>query len=251
MPMTGGPCWRMRCPWTPHPTCPGPRSAPRQGSDRCRSGSQLTAGSALGGDRPGRACGGPAARPHRAGCAGCASRNRVHRRASTASLPGMDGMESVRWKDTVLGATERSSRRSSLPYLLLLGDFDQVRRAAAGAGSRLGGQARLPLGGGLPGLCGQGVCAEAARPRPRSDAARCSSPRMMGRPPPRGLRGAMRLPSLESLQPAEELGSLSAESLAELGEPLDWSAKSSSRQVASPQPLGGRVDMRRVVKARR
>jgi hypothetical protein len=43
-------------------------------------------------------------------------------------------------------------------------------------------------------------------------------------------------PSLKKLHELQELGSLSAESLAELGDPADWSVQQLLAQVASPQP---------------
>ncbi|KFE61928.1 hypothetical protein [Hyalangium minutum] len=150
--------------------------------------------------------------------------------------PGMDGMQAVRWKDTVL-RNEAEFETEQPAYLLLLGDFDQV-------------SVELQQVLGSDGFAGRLVFPSEAGYEAYVDKvlrwSRSPSPTQQGRAmlftahdgtaaTTVGYRALM-APSLESLRKLQELGSLSAASLSELGEPADWSAQKLLAEVASPQP---------------
>ncbi|MBN1205376.1 MAG: hypothetical protein JXB05_10675 [Myxococcaceae bacterium] len=150
--------------------------------------------------------------------------------------PDMDGMQAARWKDTVL-RNEAELETEQPAYLLLLGDFEHVSLELQQVLGSDGFAGRLAF----PSEAGYEAYVDKVLRWSRSPSAAQRARALLftahdGTPATTVGYRALMAPSLESLRKLQELGSLCAESLAELGEPADWSMQKLLSQVASPQP---------------
>jgi hypothetical protein len=150
--------------------------------------------------------------------------------------PGLDGMQAARWKDTVL-RDEAELETEQPGYLLLLGDIDSVSLELQQVLGSDGFAGRLAF------TSDDGYAAYVDKvlrwsrsPSPVRRARALLFTAQDGTPATTVGYEALMAPSLENLRKLRELGSLSAESLAELGEPASWSVQQLLAQVASPQP---------------
>ncbi len=150
--------------------------------------------------------------------------------------PGMDAMQSVRWKDTVL-RDEAELETEQPGYLLLLGDFDHVSIELQQVLGSDGFAGRLAFSSdaGYEAYVDKVLRWSREPSRARSGRALLFTAHDGTAATTVGYRALM-APSLESLRKLRELGSLSVESLDELGEPASWSVQQLLAQVASPQP---------------
>jgi hypothetical protein len=150
--------------------------------------------------------------------------------------PDLDAMQAVRWKDAVL-RDETEFETEQPGYLLLLGDFDHVSLELQQVLGSDGFAGRLAFSSDAGYEAYVDKVLRWSREHSRASAGRAllftahdgTAATTVG-------YRALMAPSLESLRKLREMGSLSAESLAELGEPENWSVRQLLAQVASPQP---------------
>jgi hypothetical protein len=150
--------------------------------------------------------------------------------------PGMEGVEAARWKDTVL-RNEAEFETEQPRYLLMLGDFDEVSvelQQVLGSDG-FAGRLAFPSDTGYEAYVDK-VLRWSRSPSPARQARALLFTAHDGTPATTVGYRALMAPSLEGLRKLQELGSLSAGSLAELGEPSSWSMQELLTQVASPQP---------------
>ena len=150
--------------------------------------------------------------------------------------PGLDGVQAVRWKDTVL-CNEDESETEQPAYLLILGDFDHVSlelQQVLGSGGYAGRLAFTSEAG--YGAYVDKVLRWSRSPSPARRARALLFTAHDGTPATTVGYEALMAPSLRRLRRNQEEGSLSAEPPIELGEPTAWSLQQLLAQVASPQP---------------
>ncbi|WP_224366234.1 hypothetical protein [Hyalangium versicolor] len=150
--------------------------------------------------------------------------------------PDMDALQSVRWKDTVL--RDESEFETEQPgYLLLLGDFDQVSLELQQVLGSDGFAGRLAFSSdaGYESYVDKVLRWSREPSQAKAGRALLFTAHDGTAATTVGYRALME-PSLETLRKLREMGSLSAESLAELGAPQSWSAQQLLTQVSSPQP---------------
>ncbi|MBN9684348.1 MULTISPECIES: hypothetical protein [unclassified Corallococcus] len=150
--------------------------------------------------------------------------------------PGMDGIQAVRWMDSVL-RDEDASETEQPAFLLMLGDFDQVSfelQQMLGAGGFTG---RLTFGSdaGYEAYVDK-VLRWSRTPAPEQRARTLLFTAHDGTPATTVGYQALMAPSFRSLRTRQEEGLLRAEVPCELGEPGAWSLGELLGQVASPHP---------------
>jgi hypothetical protein len=150
--------------------------------------------------------------------------------------PGLDGMQAVRWKDTVL-CNEDESETEQPAYLLILGDFDQVSLELQQVLGSWGFAGRLAFASdaGYEAYVDK-VLRWSRSPSPARQARTLLFTAHDGTPATTVGYQDLMAPSFEKLRRLQDEGRLSAESLAEVGERADWSVQQLLAQVASPHP---------------
>ena len=150
--------------------------------------------------------------------------------------PGMDWLQAAQWRDTVL-CNEAEPESEQPAYLLLLGDFDQVSvelQQVIGSDG-FAGRLVFPSEAGYEAYVDKVLRWSRSPPPARQGRALLFTAHDGTAATTVGYQALM-APSLESLREMKKVGGLSAELLAEVGEPADWSAQKLLAQAASAQP---------------
>ncbi len=150
--------------------------------------------------------------------------------------PDLDDAQAAQWKNAVL-CDEARLEAEQPRYLLVLGDFHQVSfelQRALGS-DRFTGRLAFPSEEGYTAYVDKVLrWSRSPSPHPRARALLFTA--HDGTAATAVGYQALMAPSLQSLRELHEMGELSAEFIAELGEPADWSAQRLLEQVASPHP---------------